>query len=319
VRVSVVIPAYNRADLLPETLAAVLGQTRAADEVIVVDDGSHDSTPELLAGYAPRVRAVRIANSGDLAARNAGLRAATGDLVAFCDSDDLWQPDFLARMTALWELEPGLRAAYCDFVSVRDGGWESARKFDAAPPGFWEGMRPLGPDAGVFDGSIVDRLIGFQLFFASCIMVERSWFLAAGGWDEGVSRIVGGDFATALRIADAPPIGVLRLPLAGIRRHAGNFSGDVQAMNLGDAQVLEHLLAARPELGRHADLIRASIARRRREALETAFARGDIATVRSVFALLPPAERAAKVFVKRLLAGLPTAVARRTARLLARA
>jgi hypothetical protein len=134
-----------------------------------------------------------------------------------------------------------------------------------------------------------------------------------------VSRIVGGDFATALRIADAPPIGVLRLPLAGIRRHAGNFSGDVLAMNLGDGQVLEQVLATRPELGRHADLIRASIARRRREALETAFARGDIATVRDVFALLPLAERGAKVRIKRLVAGLPVLAARQAARLLARA
>jgi glycosyltransferase involved in cell wall biosynthesis len=76
VRVSIVIPAYNRADLVPETLAAVLGQMRGADEVIVVDDGSRDSTPEVLAGHAPRVRAIRIGNSGDLAARNVGLRHA---------------------------------------------------------------------------------------------------------------------------------------------------------------------------------------------------------------------------------------------------
>jgi glycosyltransferase involved in cell wall biosynthesis len=317
VRVSVVIPSYNRAGLLPETLATVLGQTRPADEVIVVDDGSRDSTGEVLAGYAPRVRAIRIENSGDLAARNVGLRAAGGDLVAFCDSDDLWRPEFLERMAALWEMEPGLRAAYSDFVIVRDGAWESAGKFAAAPAGFWDGLRPLGPDAFAFDVPVVDRVVGFQPFFASCVMVERNWFLGAGGWDESVSRVVGGDSATALRIADAPPIGVLFAPLAGIRRHAGNFSGDVQAMNLGDAEVLERLLASRPELGRHADLIRHSIAARRRAGLETAFARGDIATVRRVFRLVPPPMRHGKLRLKRLIAGLPMPLARRVALLLA--
>jgi hypothetical protein len=112
---------------------------------------------------------------------------------------------------------------------------------------------------------------------------------------------------------------VLRQPLVGIRRHVGNFSGDVLAMNLGDALVLEHVLSTRPELGQHADLIGATIARRRREALETAFAREEIATVRDVFALLPPAERGVKVRVIRLLALLPIPVARHAARLLARA
>jgi hypothetical protein len=95
----------------------------------------------------------------------------------------MWRLDPVRR--AFWNLEPGLRAAYCDFFSVRDGRWESAWKFDAAAPGYWDGMRSLGPDAGVFDGPMVDRLIGYQPFFPSCAMVERTWFLSVGGWDEG--------------------------------------------------------------------------------------------------------------------------------------
>ena len=100
-RISVVIPAYDRADLIPETLDAILGQTLVPFEVIVVDDGSRDATWEVLQSYASRVRSIRIENSGDLVARNAGLRLATGELVAFCDSDDLWRPDFLEAMAGL--------------------------------------------------------------------------------------------------------------------------------------------------------------------------------------------------------------------------
>jgi glycosyltransferase involved in cell wall biosynthesis len=87
--IGVVVPAYNRAALLPATLDAIIAQTHPPSEIIVVDDGSTDATPELLGRYAPRVRHLRIDNSGDLAARNVGLRAAATDLVAFCDSEDL--------------------------------------------------------------------------------------------------------------------------------------------------------------------------------------------------------------------------------------
>lgn len=306
--ISVVIPTYNRASLLPATLEAVLGQTLPADEIIVVDDGSRDETAAVLAGYAPRVRPLRIENAGDLVARNTGLRAAAGDLVAFCDSDDLWAPEFLAGMAALWQAAPGLQAAFCDFVLVRDGQWQEARKFADAPPEFWRGMREVGPEMAVFAQPVADRLIGFQPIFPSCLVVDRAGFLARGGWDEAVSRMVGCDFATALRIAEYPPLGVLRRPLVGIRKHAGNFSADLQTMNLGDALVLEHVLATRPSMQPHAAAIRDSIAQRRRAALETAFTRRDFAAVRQIYALLPPAYRTPAIMAKRLAAGLPDPV-----------
>ncbi len=282
--VSVVIPAYNRADLLPATLAAVAAQTRPADEVIVVDDGSLDATAAV--ARSASVCCMTIANSGDLAARNVGLRAARGDLVAFCDSDDLWRPEFLAAMLAFWRAEPGLRCAYSDFVLVRDNGWGSEQKFSGAPARYWDGLRMVGPDMGVFDRPVVDRLIAFQPLFPSCLVAERRWFLAAGGWDESIGRTAGSDFATALRLAGQPPLGILCRPLVGIRKHAGNFSADVQAVNLGDARILEQLLACRPGLQAFAPAIRASIARRRHAALDTAFARRDFAGVRDIAALL---------------------------------
>jgi glycosyltransferase involved in cell wall biosynthesis len=90
--VSVVIPSFNRADLLPFTLDAVLAQTVPPREVIVVDDGFRDDTLSVLAGYQPTVRVVSIENSGSIVARNVGLRVASAAIVAFCDSDDSWQP-----------------------------------------------------------------------------------------------------------------------------------------------------------------------------------------------------------------------------------
>lgn len=302
---SVVIPTYNRADLIGETLEAVLGQTLAPDEVIVVDDGSTDGTAAVLAGFGSRVRHVPIPNSGDLVARNTGLRAASSGLVAFCDSDDVWAPEFLAVMSAQWRAEPKLKVCYSNFCILRDGILSDRSKFDDAPESFWSGLRRTGPDSGAFDSPFIEKLLEFQPLFTSCMMVHRQAFMDLGGWDESVSRIVGCDFATALRVAAAPPTGIVRRVLVGIRKHGANISGDVERMNLGDARVLEHVLRTRPELAPWADDMRRSAAHRRRDALGSAFVRRDFAAVRDTFELLPPEARSWKERVKWAIASLP--------------
>jgi hypothetical protein len=303
--VSVVIPSWNRAGLLPETLDAVLAQDCPAAEVIVVDDGSTDATAAVVGGYAPRVRLLRIANAGDLVARNHGLAAASGELVAFCDSDDVWRPGFLGAMQAIWRAEPGLRAAFANFDIIRDGTWQQISKFAQAPHGFWDGLRPLGPGLAAFDAPIVARLIRFQPCFPSCLVADRRFLHDIGGWDESVGRTVGTDFATMLRLAEHAPIGVVQRPMVGIRKHATNHSGDVQAMNLGDAWILEHVLAHRPSLRPLAAVIGASVASRRRQALDTAFARQDFPAVRAIYRQLPGIARQASQRVKVAVAALP--------------
>lgn len=96
-RISVIIPYYNRARFIDDCLASVFAQTRAPDEIIVVDDGSRPDERRHLERFLPRVRVVdQPRNMGVAAARNAGVRAATGEWIAFNDSDDLWVPDKLA-------------------------------------------------------------------------------------------------------------------------------------------------------------------------------------------------------------------------------
>ncbi|MBX9750784.1 MAG: glycosyltransferase family 2 protein [Roseococcus sp.] len=292
--ISVIIPTWNRAALLPETLDAVFAQTHPPLEVIVVDDGSTDQTAEMVTErYGARVRLLQIANGGDLAARNAGLAVASGRLVAFCDSDDLWRPDFLAAMAALWFAEPRLRAAFADFVLLRDGVCGTSTKFADAPEGFWQGLRVLAPEGlAAFDKPIVERVIGFQPFFPSAMVADRQFLLALGGWDASVGRTVGTDFATILLLCEHPPIGIVHRPLVMIRKHPGGYSADVQAMNLGDAAILEHVLARRPSLRPLDQLIAESVARRRVQALEIAFARQDHAAVRGIWRLLPEPSKA---------------------------
>lgn len=308
-RISVVVPTFNRAGLLPATIDAILAQSLPAHEIVLVDDGSTDDTVAMVeATYGDRVRLLRVANGGDLVARNIGLAQVTGELVAFCDSDDLWQPQFLERMSTLWRAEPRVGAAFANFRVLRDDRLAERTKFDDAPAGFWDGLREVGPAMAVFDVPIVERVITFQPFFPSCMVAKRSFLVGLGGWDTSVGRIVGTDFATLLLLSDHSPFGVLHEPLVAIRKHGGNYSADLQAMNLGDAAILEHVLDRRPALERLRSVIKVSVARRRAAALDLAFARGDHAAVLQIWLQLPKTARSWLGWVKAKTAAMPPGV-----------
>ncbi len=96
--ISVVVPAYNVAATLHETLVSISNQTFTEIEIIVVDDGATDATPTILANYAdPRLRVIRQVNRGLAGARNTGIHQAKGKYIAFCDSDDVWEAEKLER------------------------------------------------------------------------------------------------------------------------------------------------------------------------------------------------------------------------------
>jgi len=315
--ISVVVPAYNRADLISRSLDSILAQTRPADEIIVVDDGSKDSTPDILRAYEKHgVTTKRIENSADLVARNTGLRMARGDLVAFCDSDDLWRPGHLALIDGLWRQYPDLHAAFTNFV-IRQGDTVTAEtKFASAPFGFWKNLIRVDEQWGLFPENFVEEIVSFNPFFPSCMAARRSFLLGIGGWYEGVGRSVSKDFATTLLLAEHPPLGVVFTPTVEIRKHDSNYSGDVQAMNLGEAFILEHVLERRPSLEAFRQQIGQSIARRRRDALEIAFSRRDFDAVRKIYELLPKSSTSTKISIKRFVAGMPSPVREGVARLL---
>lgn len=125
-KVSVIIPTYNARDFITDTLESVLAQSRAADEVIVIDDASTDGTREIVRGY-PVTLIEQPENGGSCAARNRGILAATGDVIATIDSDDLWTPGHLHVLTELLERYPEAVAAGS---AIRLFGLES---FDLVP------------------------------------------------------------------------------------------------------------------------------------------------------------------------------------------
>ncbi len=118
-RFSVVMPTYNRADTLQRAIDSVIAQRFTDWELIVVDDGSTDATPELLARVVdPRVRKIRQQNRGVAGARNAALRATRGELISFLDSDDEWLPHHLALMAAFFEAFPSESLATSEWWEI---------------------------------------------------------------------------------------------------------------------------------------------------------------------------------------------------------
>lgn len=157
--ISVILTTYQRRRLLARALASVFAQTLTDHEVIAVDDGSTDGTAEFL--RTQPVSCVRMAHSGNPAiARNAGLRRAQGDLIAFLDSDDRWQPTALAEMAEALDRHPDAGFAYCDDQ---------------------DRSAPMLESAGVAD--IFDALLTTDFLVTGGVLIRRSVAVATGEFD----------------------------------------------------------------------------------------------------------------------------------------
>ena len=219
-RISVVVPAYERGDVVGRAIDSALAQTVAAIEVVVVDDGSSDDTRAVVEGYDDdRVRYLaHETNRGVSAARNTGVAAATGDYVAFLDSDDEWLPRKLERqLGALDERGDGWVGAYCDVATAglsrlgRLAGVLSETLFRSGAPR--EGGRELA-----------ESLLSMQVFMGpgSTLLVERDVLERAGGFDEGLS--IYEDWDLVLRVLAEGKLAYVDEPLA-----LTHFTGDAPA------------------------------------------------------------------------------------------
>jgi len=221
-RVSVVIPAYNAAATLPETLASVFAQTFADLEVIVVDDGSTDETPALLAAYGDRIRVLRKVNEGrPSTTRNLGAKAARGELVAFLDADDRWQPEKLARQVALFAANSRLGLVYTAAAVIDASG--RVLRVNPCPPGGRGQVYPL--------------LAVRNMMVGSSVMARRAAIAEAGWFDEELTSIENWDLW--IRIARRWEVDCVDEPLTLYRVHAGNRSADVELRRRNIFRILE--------------------------------------------------------------------------------
>jgi teichuronic acid biosynthesis glycosyltransferase TuaG len=168
------MPGYNAEGYIAEAIGSVLGQTYADWELIVVDDGSTDGTANVVKGLSARdarIRYVYRENGGQAAARNTGLRASRGDLVAFLDADDLWLPEKLAAQIAVME-RTGVDLVYTDGYIFSEGGAVSAEERFHILPGAARGVE-------MFRTLFTSNRIG-----TLSVLVKRGALDAVGLFDE---------------------------------------------------------------------------------------------------------------------------------------
>jgi glycosyltransferase involved in cell wall biosynthesis len=305
--VTAVIPAYNAAATLDETLLSVRRQTHAELEILVVDDGSADRTPEIALEHArgdPRVRLITQVNGGVAAARNRGLAEATADFVAPVDADDLWRPEKIElQLRALRQGGERVGLVYTWFALID----ERSRVLQ---------LRYRPTEEGDVRAALAERnFIGN----GSSVLMRKSVALAVGGYDASLrDRKAQGceDWRLYFQVAERSHFAVVKDFLTGYRRMDGNMSSDVLQMLRSRDLSLEDIATRYPEYRRQFHSGRNRLAR---FLFNSAVRRGRTGDALKLLNAVADRDR---VFAARLLAALPvraaTVLAERSLRGLAR-
>lgn len=229
-KISVIIPVYNRKILVSRAIDSVLKQTRTADEIIVVDDGSTDGTGETLKHYGDRIRILHEQNKGVSAARNRGIEASNGDWIALLDSDDEWLPEKLLIQETWIKNNPEYRICQTEEIWIRNG----------------KRVNPMNKHQKMH-GDIFIPSLRMCLVSPSAVMFEKSLFVETGGFDESLP--VCEDYDLWLRISLNHPVGLISIP--GIKKYGGHsdqLSRSVWGMDRYRVAALENLLNRYPDM-----------------------------------------------------------------------
>jgi glycosyltransferase involved in cell wall biosynthesis len=174
--ISVIVPTYNSSKTIERALQSVFNQSRPADEIIVIDDGSSDCTIDILNKYKEKIVVVAQTNSGAAAARNRAVERSSGDLIAFLDSDDMWHPQKLEIQAAVFENDASVGISSTGFYTIAEH--EIVREENASP---------------VDKTDIAIRAPQFNKIFLSpflatpTVMLKRDIFLSKNGFDESLT------------------------------------------------------------------------------------------------------------------------------------
>lgn len=222
--VSVVVPTFDRAAVLPRALDSVIEQTRLPVEVIVVDDGSTDATAELVESRFPGVLVLRQENRGVSAARNRGIGASRGEWIALLDSDDEWRPRKLERQLSALEAQPDLRICHTDEIWIRRGRRVNPRQIHAKHGGW-----------------IFEHCLPLCAMSPSSVVIHRSIFDAVGMFNEALPACE--DYDLWLRICSRYPVLYLDEPLVvKYGGHEDQLSSRIWGLDRFRIQALEKVL-----------------------------------------------------------------------------
>ena len=224
--ITVLIPTHNRAGLLQRALKSVLGQTLAPDEIIVIDDGSTDGTADSMVASFPAVRCIRQENRGVSAARNRGIEAASGDWIAFLDSDDEWLPRKLERQLEALGNAPEKRVCHTDEIWIRNG----------------RRVNPMRKHAK-HGGWIFEHCLPLCAISPSSVLLHRCVFTEVGLFDESLPACE--DYDLWLRVCSRHPVVLVDEPLVvKYGGHEDQLSRRYPAMDRFRIRALDNIIAS---------------------------------------------------------------------------
>lgn len=249
-KISVVIPTYNRAQLLRRAIRTVIEATCLDDEIIVVDDGSTDETSSVPAEFNREIRYILLRNRGAGAARNAGVKGASHDLIAFVDSDDEWLPERLDQQRPLMGTRRDLIFSFTDFGQLFPDGhiehsWAVRWHGDTRP---WDEILAPGqlcstltslpkgvPDVQVHIGSMYYRQLGVNYINVNTALIRRS--LAGDALHFGEDIPTWEDAECFARLTRLGQCAYLNIDTALQRTHPGPRLSDADAIRITTAQL----------------------------------------------------------------------------------
>lgn len=211
--VSVIVPVYNGARFLAQSLDSALAQDYPRLEVVVVDDGSTDDTPGVLASYGERIRAIRQPNQGAAAARNTALKASRGEYIAFLDADDLWAPHKLSIQVGHLQAHPQVDLVYSDWKVV-----ESSAAAAEASAAMASASSHVVDEAA--SGWLYNTLLMDCVLHTTTVVMRRKLLDSVGYFDPELRR--GQDYDYWLRASRVTRIDKLREALSIYRLHETN-------------------------------------------------------------------------------------------------
>lgn len=230
--ISVIIPTYNRAKYIGESIDSVLAQTRQPDEILVIDDGSTDNTGDVVSAFRDsRIRFIAVPHGGIAAARNRGLSLASCDHLAFLDSDDLWRPTMLERQLDMLAQDETLVCSFTNFVRFRNDPYEAY----PAQFRYYAELSELKKSLPERNGGYIvaeDPFATFVRFrelpaYMQCTMFRRS-FIANMRMNESLR--IGEDTEFILRTFMLGKVAFLAEPLADIRWHESNITKEAGSL-----------------------------------------------------------------------------------------
>jgi glycosyltransferase involved in cell wall biosynthesis len=200
-KISVIVPTFNRAHTLRRALDSIVAQSYPACEVIVIDDASTDETAELLSDYEGVQNVKLTTNRGVSVARNVGIGLARGEWIALLDSDDSWAPEKLAMQVAAAEREPQIRIFHTDEIWIRNGTRVNPMKKHGKP-----------------DGWVYEASLALCCVSPSSVLMHRSVFERCGVFDESLPACE--DYDLWLRLFNRYPVRLIDEPL--VTRYGGH-------------------------------------------------------------------------------------------------